>query len=114
MIRLAGFRRLDPVVPDRTTFGAAAQRDAERERANHDCPSPQHDPNYSPDPSYGPGPGIFKPTAGSFPRCGVIVILAANHGYRLITTVARTARLSARAIFSDVPADARSILVNQP
>jgi hypothetical protein len=34
MVRFAGFRRLHPIVPDRTAFGAAAEGKADRDHAN--------------------------------------------------------------------------------
>ena len=42
MIRLAGFRRLHPVVPDRTALGAAAKRKAKADQAEDQYQSPEH------------------------------------------------------------------------
>src|SRR5471030_2366735 len=60
MVRLAGF--LHPVVPDRTAFGAAAQREAHGNHAENQYQSPQH---HHPTPThalpYGLKSGIFKP-----------------------------------------------------
>src|SRR6476469_3831572 len=41
-IRLAGFRRLHPVVPDRTAFGAATEGEAQGHHAKNQCQSPEH------------------------------------------------------------------------
>src|SRR6266436_28328 len=38
----AGFLGLQPVLPDRTAFGAATKHQPDADQANHDCPPPQH------------------------------------------------------------------------
>src|SRR5258706_5114248 len=42
MVRLAGFRRLHPVVPDRATFGAAAEHKTHGDHAEKQCQSSEH------------------------------------------------------------------------
>src|ERR1700682_4649112 len=42
MVRLAGFRRLHPIVPDRTAFGAAIEGKTHRDRAQNHYQSPEH------------------------------------------------------------------------
>jgi hypothetical protein len=42
MVRLAGFRRLHPIVPDRTAFGAAIERKTRGDHAQKKYPSPEH------------------------------------------------------------------------
>src|SRR5664279_4337223 len=41
-VRLAGFRRLHPIVPDRTAFGAAIEGETHRDHAENQCQSPEH------------------------------------------------------------------------
>jgi hypothetical protein len=43
MVRLAGFRRLQPIIPDRAAFGAAVEEKAHGENAENQCQSPEHD-----------------------------------------------------------------------
>src|SRR5580704_6556590 len=58
MVRLAGFGRLHPVVPDRAAFGAAIERDTHGDHAENQCQSPEHD---------GPAPClIIRPQVGHF------------------------------------------------
>jgi hypothetical protein len=44
MVRLAGFWRLHPIVPDRTAFGTANEDYARCDNAENQCQSPEHDP----------------------------------------------------------------------
>src|SRR5258707_1972255 len=60
-VRLAGSRRLRPVVPDRTAFGAATEGDTQRDRAENQYQSPEHGRATPPPSSYGLKSGIFKP-----------------------------------------------------
>src|SRR5271168_1798309 len=41
-VRFAGFRRLDPVVPDRAAFGAAIEDEAKHDHAENQCYQPEH------------------------------------------------------------------------
>src|SRR6202166_743540 len=41
MVRLAGFRRLHPVVPDRPAFGAAVEDETHGDHAENQCQSPE-------------------------------------------------------------------------
>src|SRR3977135_704538 len=41
-VRLAGFRRLHPIVPDRTAFGAAIEGDTHGDHAENQCQAPEH------------------------------------------------------------------------
>src|SRR5436309_15994553 len=41
-VRPAGSWRLRPVVPDRTAFGAAIERETQRDYAENQCQSPEH------------------------------------------------------------------------
>jgi hypothetical protein len=49
MVRLAGFRRLQPIIPDRAAFGAAVEEKAHGENAENQCQSPEHDLRTPPD-----------------------------------------------------------------
>src|ERR1700686_4241849 len=42
MVRLAGFWRLHPVVPDRTAFGAAIEGETHGHHAENQCQTPEH------------------------------------------------------------------------
>src|SRR5580704_9890674 len=42
MVRLAGLRRLHPVVPDRTAFGTAVERQSNGDHAENQCQTPEH------------------------------------------------------------------------
>src|SRR5580692_5289949 len=67
MVRLAGFRG-HPVVPDRTAFGAATEREADRYDAQKQCPSPEHGPPAPQVPSIRPQAGHFQAMP---PRCSL-------------------------------------------
>src|SRR5258708_33490937 len=59
-VRLAGFRRLHPIIPDRTAFGAANEGEAHGDHAENQCQSSEHGrPTPAPQ-SYGFKSGIFK------------------------------------------------------
>ena len=59
-VGLAGFRRLDPVVPDRTAFGAARKRKACGKYADDQDQAAQHDGLLPKDRIMGRKAGIFK------------------------------------------------------
>src|ERR1700704_3036324 len=61
MVRFAGFRRLQPIVPDRTAFGAAIEGKTHRDHAENQCQTPEHGRLLPTPLSYGPKSGIFKP-----------------------------------------------------
>ena len=60
MIRFAGFRQ--PIVPDRTAFGATVQQKAQGDYAENQCQSPEHRPPLLLARLYFPKSGIFKPS----------------------------------------------------
>jgi hypothetical protein len=61
MIRPAGFLRLDPVVPDRATFGAAIEQKPNADQANDCRNTPHHGrPTHYPGQYYGFHAGLFK------------------------------------------------------
>ena len=60
-VRLAGLRRLRPIVPDRTAFGAAIERETHGDHAENQCQPPEHGRHAPLPPSYGRKSGIFKP-----------------------------------------------------
>src|SRR5713226_9022001 len=64
-IRLAGSRRLRPVVPDRTAFGAAIEGETQRDHAENQCQSPEHGRATPHSSSYDLKSGIFKPRRAS-------------------------------------------------
>src|ERR1700738_5387471 len=41
MVRLAGFWQWQPIIPDRTAFGAAIERKTHGDHAENQCPSPE-------------------------------------------------------------------------
>src|ERR1700684_3998851 len=60
-VRLAGLRRMQPIVPDRTAFRAPIERKTHGDHAEDQCQSPEHDTLLSHAPPYRPKSGIFKP-----------------------------------------------------
>src|SRR4051794_16416792 len=59
-VRLAGLRRLQPIVPDRTAFGATIQHQADRDHATYDTHTPAHAPApLATAASYGANRGVF-------------------------------------------------------
>src|SRR5258708_39981379 len=70
-VRLAGFWRLHPIVPDRTAFGAAVEGETDGDHGENQSQSPQHGlPTPDAPLSYGLKSGIFKPRAWRKHRCG--------------------------------------------
>src|SRR4030081_386285 len=69
MVRLAGFRRLHPIVPDRTAFGAATERDAQGDHADNQCQSPEHGPHLLPTPYHTASSQAFSSRAGRVSFC---------------------------------------------
>jgi hypothetical protein len=59
-IRLAGFRRLHPIVPDWTAFGAAIEGEPHGDQAENQCQPPEHGYTLPTSGSYGRNSGIFK------------------------------------------------------
>src|ERR1700710_2785722 len=60
MVRFAGFRRLHPIVPDRTAFGAAVKGETDGDYAENQCQSPEHGPPTPHTPIIGPQGGHFQ------------------------------------------------------
>src|SRR5258706_15905077 len=60
-VRLAGSRRLRPVVPDRTAFGAATEGETQRDRIENQYQSPEHGALLPIPSPYRLKSGIFKP-----------------------------------------------------
>jgi hypothetical protein len=52
---------VQPIVPDRTAFGAAIEREAHGNHAEHQCQSPEHHTLPPALALYGLNPAIFKP-----------------------------------------------------
>src|SRR5664279_2627778 len=65
-VRLAGFRRLHPVVPDRTAFGAAIEDESDGDHANNQCQKPEHG-------LPAPRCAIIRPQAMHFQAAGATV-----------------------------------------
>src|ERR1051325_10708556 len=65
LFRSAGFRRLQPVVPEGAAFGAAIEQESHGDHAGNQCQTPEHRPAPpGTDRSYPPNRGVFKPVTG--------------------------------------------------